>query len=297
MSNLIQHLTKEDRETLTAYINTFGVEKQYFIGVDNWLKNWDKNKTKLYKLLGNQFVYKIPCKVEKNEEVLKREVAVLQGSDEFINRFRQYLWKENDKYFYNENNYQANLKDEDDRFTIFYRFAINLLDSTYYCMTNKIDISLEFKNHYYNSKMIKIQSNTKYIKALSRLLDYISESETFKEFEKNYDTPMRDLFEKFRIKHSMVLNDKVLKGNLCISIHPMDFITMSDNNSKWSSCMSWKEEGCYRVGTIEMMNSNNVVCCYLESTEPYIFNDNYTWNNKKWRQLCYVTKDIIVSAV
>jgi hypothetical protein len=82
----------------------------------------------------------------------------------------------------------------------------------------------------------------------------------------------------------------------------MDFMTMSDNASNWSSCMSWSSAdggGCYKIGTVEVMNSNCVVCCYLESSnESFYFNSkdaDHKWNNKKWRQLFYITKDIIVS--
>ena len=81
---------------------------------------------------------------------------------------------------------------------------------------------------------------------------------------------------------------------------------MSDNNSNWQSCMNWQEEGCYRIGTVEMMNSNNVLCCYIEQgkTNWYFGGhqtaedgsiDAYIWNDKKWRILTYITKDIIMS--
>ena len=46
-----------------------------------------------------------------------------------------------------------------------------------------------------------------------------------------------------------------------------------------------------------MMNSNNVLCCYLEVTSSvYNFGagDDCQWNNKKWRALVYFTKDIIL---
>jgi hypothetical protein len=75
---------------------------------------------------------------------------------------------------------------------------------------------------------------------------------------------------------------------------------MSDNDNDWSSCMSWTNEGCYHIGTVEMMNSNNVIVAYIKSSSPYCFDKDkedleLVWNNKKWRQLIYVTKDIIVS--
>ena len=38
---------------------------------------------------------------------------------------------------------------------------------------------------------------------------------------------------------------------------------MSDNNSGWESCMSWRNNGCYRRGTVEMMNSPYVIVAYL----------------------------------
>lgn len=101
-------------------------------------------------------------------------------------------------------------------------------------------------------------------------------------------------FEEFRIAHSMVLNQKELKGNLCISIHPMDYFTMSDNDCDWESCMSWQQNGCYRMGTVEMMNSPMVVVAYLTSSDD-MYVPTGKWNSKKWRELYIVTEDIITN--
>ena len=103
-------------------------------------------------------------------------------------------------------------------------------------------------------------------------------------------------FEAYRQLHSQVLNQKKIKGNLCLSIHPMDFITMSDNDCGWTSCMSWMEEpGDFRLGTIEMMNSPYVIIAYLESGEDmWVAGEGYTWNDKKWRQLYVVTPELIL---
>jgi hypothetical protein len=72
-------------------------------------------------------------------------------------------------------------------------------------------------------------------------------------------------FEHFMNKHSECLNQKSLKGTVHMSIHPMDYMTMSDNNEGWESCMSWANDGCYKQGTVEMMNSPCAVVGYLES--------------------------------
>ena len=99
-------------------------------------------------------------------------------------------------------------------------------------------------------------------------------------------------YEEFRLAHSLALNQKTLKGDLCISIHPMDYMTMSDNNCDWDSCMSWQQPGDYRQGTVEMMNSPYIVVAYLKSSTDMNVPGG-TWNNKKWRQLFLVTPHII----
>lgn len=99
-------------------------------------------------------------------------------------------------------------------------------------------------------------------------------------------------FEKFRIEHSQILNNAQVNGTLCLSIHPLDFITMSENDNKWKSCMNWSDRGCYRRGTVEMMNSPSVIVAYVESKEP-MTRFGKTWNNKKWRQLFVVSDEAI----
>jgi hypothetical protein len=105
-----------------------------------------------------------------------------------------------------------------------------------------------------------------------------------------------DGYEAFRRAHSLVLNQKKLRGNLCLSIHPMDYITMSDNDCGWQSCMQWMEEqGDYRLGTIEMMNSPYCVVAYVEAREDmYLWNSETRWNNKRWRQLLMITPEMLL---
>lgn len=94
--------------------------------------------------------------------------------------------------------------------------------------------------------------------------------------------------EEFRLKHSQILNTKHTKYKLNLSIHPLDYITMSDNCEGWGSCMSW-DEGEYHLGTVEMMNSSSVVVAYIASEH----NDYCGWNSKIWRKLYIVTPDFV----
>ena len=131
-----------------------------------------------------------------------------------------------------------------------------------------------------NGRKIQLQNGMKITRAMTQLCAQIG---------------MSDEWEQFRIKHSQVLNQKKLKGTLCLSIHPLDYATASDNDNGWSSCMSWRENGCYRMGTVEMMNSPMVICAYLKSNNQYMsILDNCDWNSKKWRAWIIVTKDVII---
>jgi hypothetical protein len=102
-------------------------------------------------------------------------------------------------------------------------------------------------------------------------------------------------FEYFRRKHSLALNQKVLKGDLCLSIHPLDYMTMSDNDEGWDSCMSWMEDGEYKQGTVEMMNSPCVIVGYLASDSNSLKWYDNEWNSKKWRSLFIVDKNFIIN--
>ena len=271
--NLLSVLTEEDRTKIENYIRLYGTQKN-FIGLDNWLSYWSTNKIKMYKMLGNQLIYRVPFEYNKSKEELNNQIAYLVKTDRFIPALKDWI------------------KNNDDIFPSYVYSYIYTCTCTHIFILDEVRENFKFTLEG-NKKTLQLQKGMKPLRALGRFITYCKDV-------KGADI-IKDYFEQFRIAHSIIFNDKTIKGNLAISIHPLDFMTMSDNNSNWQSCMSWKENGCYHVGTVEMMNSNNVLCCYLESSEPYYFSkdgtkdENYRWYNKKWRQLVYFTKDIIVS--
>lgn len=98
-------------------------------------------------------------------------------------------------------------------------------------------------------------------------------------------------YEEFRIACSKSTQKK--KEKVYLSIHPLDYMTMSDNNCNWSSCMSWKRRAGYRAGTIEMMNSPYVIEAYTLGEAKG--DDN--WNNKKWRSQFLVVNNVIITKI
>ncbi len=289
MFNLYNQLTKEDKDKIEQYIYNYGIVKNYYLGTEKWLQYWSTEKIKLYKLLNNQFILKIPFSYNREKRDIERDIdALIYQNDEygqFVNSIKKIIRNlpQPDDAFYNDEFYELVC----DIFHI-----DSLVDNSIHTYINqKVTFKAEDAK-----RELQLQPKGKPVKMLGKIITYFIENNIIKsEEDKKY---YAEELENFRIRHSQILNEKVITGNLCLSVHPLDFMTMSDNNT-WNSCMNWRNGGCYHVGSVEMLNSNNVVCCYIESSKPFYLtkerNDNYTWNDKKWRQLFYVTKDIIVS--
>lgn len=289
--DLYEKLGEEDIKKISDYYHRWGilginqwsdeindyiaapVNEDMYIPVKNFLEKWSICKNTLYKLLGNQMIYKTPFTYEKSEDDIWKECRDYLESVDALQTLKGCIV---------EGGYCIPSPFD----YLFSRDAIinNLTSYTILLSPNPGNVD--------TLKERKIPSGTKVFRAISKILKYC-----------DADKSTIDFFEKVRIKISLILNDKNITGNLCFSIHPLDFMTMSDNNSNWHSCMSWKRSGCYRVGSYEMMNSNNVICCYIESSNRMMglsYNnvdakEHPFWNDKKWRSLLFVNKDIIVS--
>lgn len=283
--NLIDKLTDTDKKKIEAYIYKNGCQKDEFIGLDKWLASWSHANQKLYKLLGEEFIHSFPFIYTKSDREYENELRELIRYSDFKDNYHDfyldYIRNEKGEFYGNEE----------------VRRFFNCLMNIENFKNEAIETGIKLKKAGAN-KMLQIQAGTKPLRALSRVIDYFKD-----DFE--FDV---EAFEEFKKKYAIIRSEKELKGKAFISIHPLDYMTMSDNASNWSSCMSWRDDGCYHVGTVEMMNSNNVLCCYFildNSSIPFVFDHNAEdpdtgelygiWNNKKWRQLFYITKDIIQS--
>ena len=275
--NLIDKISSDDKKRIKNYIYDYGIGKHNFIGLEEWLQNWSHSNQVLYKLLGNNLIYEFDYNYEKDQEDLRQEIN---------NKLFKLTFKKSYHEFYvtvivplyNDEIIDWDTKMGFSRITD----AVNFIENKVY---SGFKVKLPGKK-----KTLQVTEGGKPMKALQKIIDY---------FEEDFDF---EGFEEFRLAHSMIFNDKIVKGKMCLSIHPLDYMTMSDNGLNWSSCMSWTDNGCYHVGTVEMMNSNNVICCYLKDNTDYHFSKEeenvndplYIWNNKRWRVLAYALKDIIM---
>lgn len=276
--NLFEKLPLSDVETIQHYFNWYGNGCSVSMSnMEHILRFWAKNKLPLYKIFGEKFIVEKEIFFEQSHQTLEDQMYKTlwlhedNGAIDFSNK-----WKDSvDKYFGEE----RFIWRESTTYHKLYSMMTNyeqLVDNIYQGPTFQVKIG---------EKELTVQTGCKLVKMMGKISDL-------------FGIP-RELYEQFRIAHSMVLNQKRTKGTLCLSIHPMDYITMSDNDHNWTSCMSWMEDpGDYRLGTVEMMNSQYCVVAYVKSTcdnnnELYIGNEFY-WNSKKWRQLIMITPELIL---
>ena len=85
---------------------------------------------------------------------------------------------------------------------------------------------------------------------------------------------------------SRIIQEDVIEGTLCISVHPLDFLSSSENTHNWRSCHAL--DGDYAGGNLSYMIDNSTVICYLKSSKDVVLpHFPFAWNNKKWRVLLF----------
>ena len=100
------------------------------------------------------------------------------------------------------------------------------------------------------------------------------------------------LLDKYQTMASMVIQKDKIKGTLCLSVHPLDYLSSSENDYNWRSCHAL--DGEYRTGNLAYMTDSSTIMCYLKGKDnaklPDFPND-VLWNSKKWRVLFFLSQD------
>ena len=138
-----------------------------------------------------------------------------------------------------------------------------------------------FNNEVVTESRVRGNENTAIIPVGMKLL------KAFKYFIEDKD----DLYYIQNYASSIIQKDKV-EGKLCISVHPLDFLSSSENNHNWRSCHAL--DGEFRAGNLSYMLDSTTLICYLKSEGEDVALDNFggvKWNNKKWRMLLFVSND------
>ena len=258
---LMNLISENEKEMMEKYIDNYATDHRE-VSIEEILTVWENYKEMyLSNIFTDRLIFSKTVEISKSESELANELWNALRRNPFCEEFYALA---------------MDLFDDDDYYVM--NDFRSLVDPMTTLVQNRFSKpSIEIPNPK-EKHPIKIQTGCKATKILGKIAEA-------------YDL---DGYEEFRLIHSQILNQKKIKGELCISIHPFDYMTMSDNTSGWSSCMSWMEEGCYRQGTVEMMNSDSVVVAYLKSSNDMNVSGG-TWNNKKWRELFIVSPKLITN--
>lgn len=297
---LYEKLTKKDKELIEQYIEYYGPcsegynSPQYARRADlnHVLRHWDFNKQNLYKLLGEEFIIERHVKLDVDTQLIENKLRDMYYSDKILHdrTYAQIL-----RHFHSwiRNVSCCNWEYIRDRFET--DNSINYIDDNWFgleCLAKNVFEGSPCIIYLPDSdKPYQIKTGMRLTRLIERIRKaYGEDGANGFSFSESDLAQLIDLIAIARSSSSS-------EFDISLSIHPMDYMTMSDNDSNWSSCMSWKDHtGDYRLGTVECMNSPTVVVAYVKTKpEMRLGFDNATWANKSWRQLFIVDENAIIA--
>ena len=293
-------LTKEDLTNIKNYIVNYGFmyEPRYDIiaPMEKILGEWNENKINLFNMLGGNLIVRRPYTFAVPKEGIIFNFKSHRDEAD-CNNFRcDWMYT----ILSNKNLDTIQVYDKETKTFITLRAAFltrSFSDLKYELIScfdteSLVDNAWKYKEYklkFEDGEIFKLSTGMKLMKIFHKLT------------EKFAPEKLKD-FEAFRLWHSRILNNKFLDGEICLSIHPLDYMTMSDNDNNWRSCMRWQGDegrgdvGDYRAGTVECMNSSTVIVAYLHNPEHIMYLDDEMtkWNSKKWRELFIIDNEGLI---
>ena len=163
---------------------------------------------------------------------------------------------------------------------------------------NKVNYFIEKISSIYNNQQLAdfIQKNIKTFFDNELFQDYEFQDKkipahsklikAFKFFEQD-----KQALSAIQNEASILLQENKIEGTLCFSVHPLDFLSSSENTYNWRTCHSLTGE--YRAGNLSYMQDKSTIVCYLKGDKDAIlpmFPQDLPWNNKKWRMLLHFSE-------
>lgn len=260
-------LTQQDKDFIVSYIETFGgIGKNVSLEkpLSTILRFWNYNKERLFHIFGDKLILKRQMTIDLDMDDKIKTMDDYYNSKEPGAEFKRAFYRWTQKKEYCPQDWRTNT-------------FVRSLVVPEYLYNNRVPYPFEYKDK--GGKVFKVPEGAKIMKVLQKIA-------------KQFDLPQ---FEDFRNRISRITEVRTTNVEITLSIHPLDFMTMSDNNNGWESCMNWTAgPGAYRAGTVEMMNSDCVIMAYI-TTKDYAINDLITWNSKSWRTLAIVNPYIITT--
>lgn len=273
--DMMKLISEKELEYMRNYIQDYAPINNLHNGdwcsMDYLLRFWEEAKGKyLLHMFGGKLILEREIEYEASpDELLKRFNEVAHSkSFAFFNDLYELFWKNPAFDSFRFDHYKISGTECWTSTFSYLNDRTNLLTNRWELPTIRMPLP--------NGKSFKVCPGTK----ITRILGRLAEAWNLKDWD--------DVLKA----QAIALTSRKTKGTLCLSIHPLDYMTMSDNEENWDSCMNWKDQGGYRAGTVEMMNSSCVVVAYIKHHERQL--DDF-WNSKTWRELFIVTDQLITN--
>ena len=199
--------------------------------------------------------------------------------ERFLDGKIQYTHPEKVRFELNENS-------KCERIEHFQDYIYNLFNDYYHPLA-KFLRSLSIEEFYANSILedyIISERDNKKIQKGSKIV------KSFKYFIED-----KQLLTDLQNKASEIIQENKVEGYLTFSVHPLDFLSSSENTYNWRSCHAL--DGEYRAGNLSYMCDRGTMMVYLSGEEkaklPH-FPEDVPWNSKKWRMLLHFDQELNV---
>ena len=288
-----EKLSEKDKDLIDDYITAFASKGDDSIirynhsDLNTILKEWNTEKKTLFKLLGEELIQRRLFVYKQNPEGLMKNFECHHDDTQYKSFIQWWAWQVKHK---DTAKFEIEMPGRTLTFSKYFYIEEAFSDKS---LAENSYPGSDYKVIFEDQSSFKVSSGMKPMKILHKFIEKFGTPEDEK------------MFEEFRIWHSQLLNQKTVDGELCLSIHPLDYMTMSSNNNGWTSCMRWSdkwgniEHGDYCAGTLECMNSPYIVIAYLHnpkhtySATTYGKVDRWEWNSKQWRELFIVNEGVI----
>ena len=207
------------------------------------------------------------------------QIAKNRIANKFLHGKVSYTWPEKVRF---------ELKEEakEEKLGHLSEFISNILDDWNHPLVKFLDQLSA--NEFYNNTL-----NTDYIITARDNKKILKGSKIIKAFKYFIDDPL--LLHDLQDKASELIQENKVEGYLTFSIHPLDFLSSSENTHNWRSCHSL--DGEHRSGNLSYMCDSGTMIVFLAPEKQEVlpnFPETVPWNSKKWRVLLHFDKELDV---
>ncbi len=272
----------------------------------NVIDEWEARKqNRLLNLLNQELIIEKEISFSKPEDEIAEEIYAARLPERIRNAFR--------KEFFNEDSNNLNTSVVSHAA----KLMLHAVTGSYALAQGKLDRDYILEKPLPGVKQTKFQKGTKITRVLRLLIDDKEELEKIlveysRFFNQAKEKPLpgvkqtkfqkgtkitrvlrlliddKEELEKILVEYSRFFNQAKLKGTLCISIHPIDYLTASLNKCNWRSCFNLVS-GEWKSSLGGLMASPYTMIAYLKAKDDMNYNGFVwnVWNNKQWRT--YIT--------